>query len=1307
MRWQQILGWTFAVLLAMLLVLCVGGYFFLKSSAFNRFARRKIAEATQQATGARTAIGGLEFSIPSLTAHLYNITLWGRQDSAQPPLLTMKEITVSLKIQSLIHRKISLNELIIDHPAAHIEVDRAGENNLPVVPPHGGSHANIFELAVRHAQLTRGEVTYNNRKIPVDADVYNLTAEVDFDRSAVRYSGSVAYDNGQLRYGDFAPLPHSLQSRFNATPNQLTIDSTVLRVGRSAASLRASLTNYSDPVFDGNYSAHIDAHDLPSFAPSYGPSGDLSLTGQVHYRNIAGQPMLRNLVVDGQITSESLSAVSADRRIAVGNLHGNFQLAHGALRANGIRFDTLGGWINADLNIQDLDSTASGELRTSLHSISLKAAQRTLREDTKQVAVTGILNGTTDASWTGSIRNVHIRSDLDIQAEARNGSGEITNSSASQIPLNGAIHAAYDGARNEVTLQRSMLRIPSATVTAEGELSQASRLRVQANVTNLRQLESFAEAFRPNGAALMPLSGSATLNATLKGSLSAPRIDGNFSAQNLDVQGSEWRSAQAAFQASPSRVAVASATLISAQRGRASFRGTVALQDWHYSAKDSFTAEVSLQQMSIAALQRRANLRYPVSGDLSASVSLSGTELNPQGSGEVQVANARVYDQPVQTLAAQFHAEHGTVVSSLHIATPAGTADGNLSYTPDSKTYIVRFDVPSLLLQKLQIVQAKNLPLNGTVTISAIGQGTLDNPQLNASLRLPEVTVQGKSILNTNAELRVANHKANLSLNSRVVDASVQARAQVNLADGYYAEASIETTVVPLNVLLDTYMTTVPAGFTGQTELHATLKGPLKDATQLEAHITVPTLNASYQSLQIGIASPVQADFAHSVLTVQPAEIRGTDSSLRLQGSIPFTGNAVPSLTAEGSLDVGILKIFSPNTTSSGTVSFNVHASGTAQNPIVNGQILLHNVAMLYSGAPVGVSNLNGTLEVAKDSIQLSQISGQVGGGDVVAGGSIVYRPKLQFNVLLQGKSMRLLYPTGLRTSLDSSLSFTGNEQASSITGRVLIDSLAFTPDFDLSTFSNQFSGGTSLPTQPGFADNVKLDVSVQSKENLAANSSQISLEGMLNVRLTGTAADPVIIGRADLTSGEVFYRNVRYQIQNSIITFDNPTQTSPVVNISATTTVEQYNLTLKLSGPFDKLTTAYTSDPPLATADIINLLAQGQTTEESAAAGQSTDSIIASQAAGQFVGGIQKLAGISSLEIDPLIGGNNQNPSARIAIQQRVTKNLLFTFSTDVSQPGSEVVEGDYQINKRWSVNVTRDQVGGISVGGELHTKF
>jgi translocation and assembly module TamB len=363
-------------------------------------------------------------------------------------------------------------------------------------------------------------------------------------------------------------------------------------------------------------------------------------------------------------------------------------------------------------------------------------------------------------------------------------------------------------------------------------------------------------------------------------------------------------------------------------------------------------------------------------------------------------------------------------------------------------------------------------------------------------------------------------------------------------------------------------------------------------------------------------------------------------------------------------------------------------------------------VALSTADAPIGVEKLNGVLNIADNRLELSNMTAQAGGGQITMGGSINYSPAVHFNLAVQGHSIRLRYPEGLRTLLDTNLAFTGGTHGSTLNGNVLVDSLSFTPDFDLASFGDQFSTGGAI-SQPGVADTIQLGMRVQSRDNLNAVSSQVTIAGRAALQIGGTAANPVITGRTTLSSGELFFRNTRYQIQKGVITFDDPNTTHPVLNVSVTTNIEQYNLTLTMRGPLDKLTTSYVSDPPLSTADIINLVARGKTTQESAASSESTDSMIASQAASQFSSSVQKLAGISSLQIDPTLGGNNQNPSAVVAIQQRVTKNLLFTFSTDVTQPGSEAVSGEYQLNKRWSVSMARDQLGGFSVDGRYHTRF
>jgi translocation and assembly module TamB len=160
------------------------------------------------------------------------------------------------------------------------------------------------------------------------------------------------------------------------------------------------------------------------------------------------------------------------------------------------------------------------------------------------------------------------------------------------------------------------------------------------------------------------------------------------------------------------------------------------------------------------------------------------------------------------------------------------------------------------------------------------------------------------------------------------------------------------------------------------------------------------------------------------------------------------------------------------------------------------------------------------------------------------------------------------------------------------------------------------------------------------------------------------------------------------------------------VLNVLITTTIRQYNLSISLVGPIDKLRTGFVSDPPLPPADVINLIARGQTTQEGAPTSFGANSILAA-GLGQVGSNVTKLTGISGLQIDPLIGGNNTNPSARLGIQKQVTKNFTFTFSTDVTLPQSEIVQGEYQLNKRWSVSVTRNESGGFAVDGRFHTNF
>jgi translocation and assembly module TamB len=496
----------------------------------------------------------------------------------------------------------------------------------------------------------------------------------------------------------------------------------------------------------------------------------------------------------------------------------------------------------------------------------------------------------------------------------------------------------------------------------------------------------------------------------------------------------------------------------------------------------------------------------------------------------------------------------------------------------------------------------------------------------------------------------------------------------------------------------------------GQTELHATLRGPLAEKSRMEAHIEVPVLTANYKDVKLAATKPIRLDYQNEVATLQPTAIQGTGTDIQMQGRVPINNRKAASFLVEGTVDLQVAQMLMPDVQSSGQLKFDVNSQKYGGGNI-QGHIQVVNANFQSQSAPLGLTNGNGVIDVTRDRLQIVNLQGQVGGGTITAKGGVAYHPSVQFDLGLAANNIRLRYPDGVRAVLTSNLSLTGTPQAGLLAGQVRIEHVSFTNDFDLSNFIDQFSGESSSPPSPGLAENIKLNITVQSTSQMNLVSSQVSLQGNANLRVAGTAADPVILGRATLTGGELFLRGKRFVIQNGTIAFLNPVETEPVVNLQVNTTVEQYNIALHFQGPVQHLRTTYTSDPALPPVDIINLLVRGQTTEQANAnptnATLGAESLVAGQVTGQLSSKIQKFAGISNLSIDPTLGGDQNNPGARVAIQQRVTGNLYVTFATDVTSTQREEIQIEYKFNPRWSVSGTRDQNGGFALDGKYHKSF
>jgi translocation and assembly module TamB len=1327
-RWKRVTAWILGAVALLIFVAGVGIVILLHSSSFHNYVLRTVEQNAATALNTRVQLQNFAIHPATLSLDLYGLTVEGTGPGANRPLLQVDHIGFGVRVISVLHRQWNLDNVAVDHPVVTLIVDQSGRNNLPTPNTSNNASTNIFDLAIRRILLDRGEVYYNDRKDTLSADLRDLIFQSSYDTTDNgRYFGRLSYRDGHLQYGTYAPLEHDFQARFDVRRTRTQITNAVLKSGSSQVKLDASLENYSNPRIHTTYAISLEGAQLRSILnnPSL-PSGSVLTDGTADYVSVAGKPLLDTTTIQGTIRSSLLQVRTPSLRTDIRDLAASYNLANGNAEVKDLRARILGGELAGAATVRDLSGKSEGHVSANLRGVSL-ADLKTLANSAslRTVVISGRGNADTTATWTGNMQDLVAR----VNATANAGVAPARqNIATNTIPVNAVIHARYANARQEITLDQSYVRTQQTSINLNGTVSRRSALQVQVQSSDLHELETVADAFSPPAPgkpAAQPLGlyGTASFNGTVRGSMDAPEIAGQLNANNVKLRGSAFRLLRTSVQASPSLVSLQNGVLELGGQGRATFSVQSALHNWSYTPSSPFTININGSQLSVAELARAANASLPVSGTLNANITAHGTQLNPVGQGDINLHNATVSGEPIQLADVRFQGTGNTVHANLRVQSAAGSAQGDVTYYPKQRGYDAQLHATNIRLERIKTLRDRNLQLSGTMNLTASGRGTLQDPQAQASLTIPQLSVQQRQISNINFQGSVANHKANFTLNSAVSNTPLRAQGTVALTGDYYADAKLDTPVIPLQPLLATYAPAQAANISGQTEIHASLRGPLKNKALLEAHLNIPALAVNYRStetdsgapvnIQIGAVTPIRADYVNGVLDLQPGEIKGTATDVHFQGRMPLNSNASSTLAVTGTVDLTLAQMFDPDVTSGGQLQFDIHTAGQPSTEDVEGQIRIVNAKFATTDAPVGLSNGNGVLTLHRDRIDISKFTGQIGGGTVTASGGVTYHPAVQFYVGLKGNDVRLLYPPTVRTGLGANLVMTGNLDSAMLQGQVNIESMSFTPDFDLSKFITQFSGVSTPPPTQGFADNLKLNIALRSASELRASSQQISIEGSANLRVIGTANNPVIVGRTNLTGGDLIFLGNRYVVQGGTIAFVNSMETTPVVNLQVNTTVQQYNVAMRFQGPLDRLHTEYTSDPSLSPADIIHLLAFG-TTEEAANASPSqsnalgAEGVVASQVSSQITNRVQKAVGISQLSVDPqLQQTGNQTPGAVVTVQQRVTSNLFVTFSTDVTATQNTQVQMQYRLSPKWSVSGVRDQNGGFGLDGRFHKDF
>ena len=194
------------------------------------------------------------------------------------------------------------------------------------------------------------------------------------------------------------------------------------------------------------------------------------------------------------------------------------------------------------------------------------------------------------------------------------------------------------------------------------------------------------------------------------------------------------------------------------------------------------------------------------------------------------------------------------------------------------------------------------------------------------------------------------------------------------------------------------------------------------------------------------------------------------------------------------------------------------------------------------------------------------------------------------------------------------------------------------------------------------------------------------------------------MVGRLNVTNGELVFFGNTYTVNTGTINFYNPNAIQPVLNLSLETIAQGVDVTLGVSGPMNDLKLSYRSDPPLSFEQIVQLLATNTTpSDPTIAAHQPTppqqslsqmgESAVLGQAvANPLASRVQRVFGLTQFKIDPSFSGSNGQPSARVTLQQKIASNLTFTYITDVTQTNSEIVRVQLDLTPKVSAVALRD---------------
>jgi len=1336
--------------LAGLIVLAgLAAIFVLRSAWFYEKVRARVVRTVETATGGRVEAGSFQFDWTQLRAEIRMFVIHGTEPAHKPPLFRAGSVAVGLKIISVLKRDVDIQYLDVTGPHVCLTVDPDGHTNVPEpkVKPSGNTAETILNLAIGRFSLRDGVFEVESRgKIPFDARGRSLSARFLYERAGPRYRGDLSIQPLELEWSGYTPVPLSVAMAVTFEKNRIGLTSAKLTAGDSVIDLSGAVEDLASPRASLRYDARISLGELArilrvtelergtaqvgGIATWAGPS-NYSATGSLHAYGVGYRDSfvrLQGFRVDGALTAgpEGIDLGGArlsgsyvvadptrngDNRVPVDGRIAGVALRGRDLDFRGVELAALGGGFSGEARLRDLDRyTVKGDLS------GIEARRVVAVYSSEPLFWDGLVSG--PLSLEGSLRESH-----QLRATA---SLTIVPGGRSGAPLRGEITASYDASSGILDLGHSTVTLPSSRAEFSGAIGRQMRVHLET-----RDLNDLLPALGES-AAKLPVkleNGALVFDGAVAGRLDSPRIAGRLSVTRFSCSGQAFDGLEADVSASPENLGLRNAALA---RGslRAQFELAVGLREWKTGDGNLIFGNATIRNAGVADLAALVGAEgLAATGTLDGSAQLTGTIGDPLLQADIGVARGAFRGEPFDRLTAHVSSgSRGVEVTSGQLDAGAKQVRLNAAYDAGR----LRFQATSnaMPLEQIRTLQNARPGVKGTVQVAANGEVEIAPfriSDLHADVSLHGLQWTGQPLGDTRLTANSQGQVLRAHLDSDFAGSAIQGDGQWRLEGDYPGSATITFSRLDFARLRDwaapsgvPFGPGVPSPFAGSAEGELRIDGPALQPQAMKAELRVPKfeigpapgsdLAGQSGSLALHNSGPIVARMANSVITVENARLVGRAADLNISGKVLAQRENPLDLRVNGRIDLSALQDFSRDLSSSGVAAVEAAVRGSLGAPQINGRMEFQNAALNIADFPNAISKANGVVLFTRGRATIQSLAGETGGGKIELSGFADYHSgPIMFRLHARADEVRVRYPEGVSTVADASLSLTGTSERSMLAGDVTIRRTGFNPQSDLSSLVGRSAQPVQTPAvRTGLLGGLNFDVQIATAPDIQFQSALTQdFQAEASLRLRGNVSNPALLGRVNITQGQVMFFGTKYAISQGSVAFYNPAKVEPVVNVDLETKARGIDVTLTVSGVLGKLNLTPRSDPPLQFSEIVALLATGhaptsdptllaqQRTSPQSWQQQSPSALLGQAIANPVAGRLQRFFGVSQLRIDPMLPGVESNPQARLTLEQQVTPDITFTYITDVTSSNPQVVRVEWSVSKQWSVVALREENG------------